>query len=128
MVNFGPMATVPERFRDRTLYVHNPTITLMRTTPEECAELGRQIGDKLSAATGPVALFIPRRGVSAIATEGSVFHDPAADTALFDAVLSNLGENVEVHDLDLEINDPGFADAMAARLHEMIAARAATSA
>ena len=75
-----------------------------------------------------MALFIPRRGVSAIAIDGGVFHDPAADTALFDAVLSNLGDNVEVHDLDLEINDPGFADAMAARLHEMIAARAATSA
>jgi len=126
MVNFGPMETVPERFRERNLYVHNPTVTLMRTTPEECAELGRQIGRKLTAATGPVALFIPRRGVSAIATEGGVFHDPAADTALFDAVLAAVGDNVEVHDLDLEINDPAFAEAMADRLDAMIANRAAT--
>lgn len=123
MVNFGPMETVPERFRERTFYVHNPTITLMRTTPEECAELGRQIGAKLSAAKGPVALFVPRGGVSAIATEGGVFHDPAADAALFDAVVTNAGENVEVHDLDLAINDPAFAEAMAERLHAMIQAR-----
>ena len=123
MVNFGPRATVPDRFEGRNLYVHNPTITLMRTTPEECAELGRQIARKLSAATGPVALFIPRRGVSAIATEGGPFHDPAADTALFDAVLAGVGDNVEVVDLDLDINDPAFADAMAQRLAEMVSAR-----
>ena len=61
MVNFGPRESVPERFAGRNLYVHNPTITLMRTTPDECRELGRQIGRKLSAATGPVALFIPLR-------------------------------------------------------------------
>jgi uncharacterized protein (UPF0261 family) len=122
MVNFGPMESVPERFRSRTLYVHNPTVTLMRTTPEECATLGRQIRDKLNAATGPVALFIPRRGVSLIATEGEVFHDPAADAALVGAVLDGLGEQVEVHDLDLAINDPAFAAAMAERLHAMIEA------
>jgi uncharacterized protein (UPF0261 family) len=127
MVNFGPMATVPERFRDRTLYVHNPTVTLMRTTPEECAELGRQIAAKLNAATGPVALFIPRKGVSLIATEGEVFHDPAADAALFEAILANIGPKVEVHDLDLAINDPEFAGAMATRLHEMISQAAKTA-
>lgn len=122
MVNFGPMATVPERFRDRTLYVHNPTITLMRTTPEECAELGRTIARKLSAADGPVALFIPRRGVSAIAVEGGVFHDADADRALIDYVLANLAGNVEVHDRDQEINDPRFAVAMAEHLDAMIRA------
>ncbi len=127
MVNFGPVETVPERFRERTLYVHNPTITLMRTTPEECAELGRQVGTKLSAAIGPVALFVPRGGVSAIAIEGGVFHDAAADAALFDAVLANAGERVEVHDLDLAINDPAFAEAMAKRLHAMIEERGAGS-
>ena len=62
MVNFGPPETVPERFRDRHLYVHNPTVTLMRTTPEECAELGRRIAPKLNAAQGPTALFVPLRG------------------------------------------------------------------
>ena len=59
MVNFGPRDTVPAKFADRNLYVHNPSVTLMRTTPEECAELGRRLGAKLSAATGPVALFVP---------------------------------------------------------------------
>ncbi len=120
MVNFGPMSTVPERFRDRSLYVHNPNITLMRTTPEENAELGRQIAAKLNQATGPVALFLPRKGVSLIATEGEPFHDAVADEALFDAILGNLGPNVEVHDLDLAVNDEEFATAMANRLHEMI--------
>ena len=75
MVNFGPRETVPPQFEDRNLYVHNPTVTLMRTTPEECAELGRRIARKLSAATGPTALFVPLKGVSMIATEGGPFHD-----------------------------------------------------
>jgi len=123
MVNFGPMESVPERFRDRKLYVHNPTVTLMRTTPEECAELGRQIGEKLNAATGPVAVFIPRKGVSAISVEGEAFHDPEADAALFDAFLAAAGPQVEVHDLDCDINEPAFAQAMAARLDAMIVAQ-----
>lgn len=121
MANFGPMDTVPAQFRDRNLYVHNATTTLMRTTPEECAELGRRIGQKLSAATGPVALFIPRGGVSAIATEGGAFHDAEADAALIDTLLANVGDNVEIHDLEQDINDPAFAEAMATRLMEMVA-------
>jgi uncharacterized protein (UPF0261 family) len=122
MVNFGPRETVPPQFEERNLYVHNPTVTLMRTTPEECAELGRRIARKLSAATGPTALFVPLRGVSMIATEGGPFHDPAADEALFAALREGLGPNVEVHELDLDVNDPAFADAMANRLHELIQA------
>lgn len=121
MVNFGPMETVPERFRERNLYVHNPTVTLMRTTPAECAELGRLIGTKLSAAKGPVALFIPRGGVSAISTDGGVFHDPEADSALIDSLLASVGPNVEVHDLEYDINDSRFAEMMARRLTELIA-------
>ncbi|MGZ4381228.1 MAG: Tm-1-like ATP-binding domain-containing protein [Gaiellaceae bacterium] len=120
MVNFGPRDSVPERFAERNLYVHNPTITLMRTTPEECLELGRQIGRKLSAATGPTALFIPLKGVSMIAVEGQVFHDPEADAALLQGLHETLGPAVEVHELELEINDPAFATAMADRLHAMI--------
>ena len=120
MVNFGPKETVPERFADRNLYVHNPTITLMRTTAEECLELGRQIGRKLSAATGPTALFIPLKGVSMIAVEGQVFHDPEADEALLQGLHETLGPAVEVHQLELDINDPAFATAMADRLHAMI--------
>ena len=100
--------------------MHNPTVTLMRTTPEECAELGRRIARKLNAATGPTALFVPLRGVSMIATEGQPFHDPAADEALFAALRENLGPNVELHELDTDVNDPEFALAMANRLHEML--------
>jgi uncharacterized protein (UPF0261 family) len=125
MVNFGPIETVPERFRDRNLYVHNPTVTLMRTTPEECAQLGRQLGEKLSAATGPTALFVPLRGVSMIATRGQPFHDPGADQALFEALRESVGDNVEVHELDVDINDPQFADAMATRLHELVSSTVA---
>jgi uncharacterized protein (UPF0261 family) len=119
MVNFGPMETVPERFRERQLYVHNPTITLMRTTPEECAELGRRIARKLNAAQGPVSLFIPLRGISLIAVEGQVFHDPDADEALLAALRDDLDDSVDVRELDTDINDTAFAEAMADRLHEL---------
>jgi uncharacterized protein (UPF0261 family) len=120
MVNFGPQDSVPDVFRDRTLYVHNPTVTLMRTTPDESAELGRRVARKLSSAKGPTALFIPLRGVSMIATEGQPFFDPAADEALFSAVRENLGPDVELHELETDVNDPEFALAMADRLHEMM--------
>jgi uncharacterized protein (UPF0261 family) len=119
MVNFGPRETVPPRFEGRTLYVHNPTVTLMRTSPDECRELGRQVGRKLSAATGPTALFVPRRGVSMIAVAGQPFHDPQADEALLAGLAETLVD-VERHDLDLDVNDEQFALAMADRLHEMI--------
>jgi uncharacterized protein (UPF0261 family) len=121
MVNFGPPATVPERFRARNLYEHNPTVTLMRTTPEECRELGRTIGRKLSAARGPAALYVPLRGVSMLAVEGGPFHDAAADEALREGLRETLADTVEVHELDMDINDPAFADATAERLHELIA-------
>jgi uncharacterized protein (UPF0261 family) len=118
MVNFGPVDTVPAEFRDRLLYKHNPTVTLMRTTPEESAELGRRIARKLNAARGPVTLFVPLRGLSLIAKEGEVFHDAAADEALVGALRSDLEDGVEVRELDTDINDPEFARAMADRLHE----------
>jgi uncharacterized protein (UPF0261 family) len=121
MVNFGPRDTVPAQFEGRNLYVHNPTITLMRTTPDECAELGRQIGRKLSAAHGATVLFVPLKGVSMIAVEGQPFHDAAADDALVAGLHETLAPSVEVHELDTDINDPAFAVAMADRLHELIA-------
>ena len=127
MVNFGPIDTVPEKFRQRRLYQHNPTVTLMRTTPEECAELGPIIARKLNAAKGPVALFIPLRGVSMIATQGGAFYDPDADRALIDNLKAGLHSNVEVHELDMDINDPRFAQAMASRLDEYIRAQASSS-
>jgi uncharacterized protein (UPF0261 family) len=121
MVNFGPRDTVPAQFENRNLYVHNPSVTLMRTTSEECAELGRIIARKLADARGPVALFVPLKGVSAIDVEGGPFYDREADEALFGALRENLSSNVEVHELDREINDPEFANAMVAKLEELLA-------
>lgn len=121
MVNFGPRESVPERFAGRQLYVHNPTVTLMRTTAEECAELGRRIAGKLNAALGPTALFVPLAGVSMLAVEGQAFHDPEADGALFSALRETLSPGVEVHWLDLDVNDERFAVAMADRLHALVA-------
>jgi uncharacterized protein (UPF0261 family) len=121
MVNFGPLDTVPERYKERNLYVHNPTITLMRTTPDECREIARIVARKLNAATGPTVLYVPLRGVSMIATDGQVFHDPEADEALFSTLREELDTSkVEVHELDLDVNDPEFALAMANRLHELL--------
>ncbi len=106
--------------RHRRLYQHNPTVTLMRTTKEECAELGRIIARKLNAARGPVAVFIPLRGFSAIDVEGKPFYDPEADRALIEALKVHLAPHIEVHEWDTDINDPAFARAMAARLDELI--------
>jgi uncharacterized protein (UPF0261 family) len=120
MVNFGPRDSVPERFGGRNLYVHNPSVTLMRTTPEECAELGRRLGAKLSAASGPVALFVPLRGTSAISVEGGPFFDPGADAALLAGLRETLDPSIEVHEVETDVNDPAFAVAMAARLDEFL--------
>lgn len=121
MVNFGPADTVPPEFAGRNLFVHNPTVTLMRTTPEEMAELGRRIATKLAAATGPTELFIPLRGVSAIDVEGGPFRDAEADATLFAELHAGLvGSGVIVHELDQAINDPGFGAAMARALHASI--------
>jgi uncharacterized protein (UPF0261 family) len=121
MVNFGARDTVPEQFAARNLYVHNPSVTLMRTTLEESAELGRRIARKLSAATGPTALFVPLRGVSAIDADGGPFRDADADEALFAALREGVDrERVEVVELDAHVNDPEFATAMAAKLDEYV--------
>jgi uncharacterized protein (UPF0261 family) len=123
MVNFGPRDTVPERFEDRNLYVHNPTITLMRTTPEEMAELGRRIAERLNGTMGPTVLFVPLRGVSAIDVDGQPFRDAEADEALFAAVREGIDTSkVELVEVDADVNDPAFATAMADRLHELIGA------
>lgn len=116
MVNFGPRGTVPERFGQRMLYVHNPTVTLMRTTAEEMGELGRRMAAKLAAATGPTALFVPLKGVSALDAPGMPFHDPVADVACFMA----LEDVADAEMLDMHINDPEFGRAMADRLHRLI--------
>jgi uncharacterized protein (UPF0261 family) len=128
MVNFGPADTVPEAFRGRTLYVHNPQVTLMRTTPDECRRLGEVIAGKLNAATGPTTLFIPRKGVSMIDAEGMPFWSPEADAALFDALRTNLDRSkVDLVELDAHINDPAFADALADRLLAQLASPASAA-
>jgi uncharacterized protein (UPF0261 family) len=123
MVNFGARDTVPPKFEGRNLYVHNPSVTLMRTTPEECAELGRRIARKLSAATGPVSLFVPLRGVSMIDAEGQPFHDPEADAALFEALREGLqGTSVELVEMESNVNDEEFSAAMVDRLDSYLGA------
>jgi uncharacterized protein (UPF0261 family) len=121
MVNFGPMDTVPDQFKDRNLYVHNPITTLMRTTAAENTELGTRLARRLNAATGPTSLFLPLRGVSAIDVDGAPFRDEAADRALFGAIHDDLDtKRVELVEMDTDINDDRFADAMADRLHQLI--------
>ncbi len=122
MVNFWAIETVPPQFKERTLYKHNANVTLMRTTPQECAELGRIIASKLNAATGPTVLFIPLKGVSAIDKEGQPFYLPEADAALFESLRRNIRPPVELVELDMHINDPEFAAAMAERLVGLLAA------
>jgi len=120
MVNFGPIDTVPEQFKTRNLYKHNVSVTLMRTTPEENRKLGEIIAAKLNKAKGPVVLFLPLKGVSALDKEGMPFYDPQADAMLFKALKENLKPHVEVRELDCNINDPEFAEAMANTLLQLI--------
>jgi len=111
MVNFGPPETVPERYRGRTFYRHNPQVTLMRTTAEECARMGSWIAGRLNLMEGPVRFFLPEGGVSALDAPGGAFLDPAARTALFRAIETTLrpGPNRRLVRLPHNINDPAFA-------------------
>jgi uncharacterized protein (UPF0261 family) len=109
MVNFGPRESVPEEFEGREFHVHNPTVTLMRTTVAENRELGRTLAEKVNRATGPATVVLPLEGVSMIDVEGEDFHDPEADAALFEAVRETLDEDVEVIEAEMDINDPNFA-------------------
>ena len=117
-ITFTPQAAVPAEYRDRNVYHHNPSIALVRTNAEECAELGRRIAGKLNRAKGPVSIFVPLRGSSSYAVDGAVFHDPEADAALVESLRAHLGPSVELVEMDTDINDPVFADAMARRLDE----------
>ncbi len=120
MVNFGPSDSVPEIFRARRLYQHNPTVTLMRTTPQENAQLGQIIAQKASAAKGPVTIILPLRGVSAIDAPGQPFYDPEADGALFEAIRDGVQSNVKVVAVDAHINDSVFAERLVAELRHVI--------
>jgi uncharacterized protein (UPF0261 family) len=120
MVNFGPRDTVPDWYKYRLFYQHNPNVTLMRTTPEEMDRLGKGIAEKTSAARGPTCVMVPLRGVSAIDAEGKPFWWPEADAALFQSLRNWIAPDVEVVELDLHINDAAFAEACANRLLAMM--------
>ena len=121
MVNFGERHSVPANFEGRKFYVHNPQITLMRTTPEECRQLGRLLAEKINAYQTPVSVLIPRGGISVISAPGGPFHDPKADAALFDTLKETLRSDVDVVDMDCDINAPEFAVACAEALLSNIA-------
>ncbi len=114
MVNFGALATVPEKYRDRRLHVHNAQITLMRTTPEENRRMGRWIGAKFNRWRTPVALLIPEGGLSGLDVPGGPFHDPEADAALFEAIEEVVAQDEirVVRRLARHINHPEFAQAL----------------
>ena len=116
MVNFGPRETVPAKFAARRFYQHNPQVTLMRTTPDECAELGRILAEKVNAYRGPVTVLLPLRAISVISAEGGAFHWPEADAALFAAIKKHLRPGIPLIDLDCAINDTAFAEACAQAL------------
>lgn len=124
MVNFGPRGTVPEKYQSRQLFEHNPTVTLMRTSPEECKAIGEFIVDKITKfAKTPekVQVVLPKGGVSMIATPGAPFHDAKADEALFGAIESGLaGSGVSVAIDSRAINDEAFAVDVAKRMAELL--------
>jgi uncharacterized protein (UPF0261 family) len=122
MVNFGAIGTVPAPFRDRNLYVHNPQVTLMRTTAAETARIGAWIGERLNACAGPVRFLLPEGGVSVLDAPGMAFHDPAADAALFAALERTVRqtERRRLIRLPYALNDPLFADALVEALHAVL--------
>jgi uncharacterized protein (UPF0261 family)/ABC-type branched-subunit amino acid transport system ATPase component len=130
MVNFWARPTVPDRFKDRNLHVHNPNVTLMRTTADEAARIGRFIVDKLNRMEGPVRFLIPEGGLSGLDRPGGPFWDPAANKALFDAIAGSFrsGTNRKLLRIPNHINDPAFAEAVVATFNEVKAAWPASTA
>jgi uncharacterized protein (UPF0261 family) len=126
MVNFGPPETVPEKFRGRKFYQHNPQVTLMRTTPAENAELGRILASKLNLSVGPVTVVLPLRGGSLISAPGGTFHEPEADRALYASLRSHLRTDIPVIELDCAINEPAFAETCSRELLSKIPVLPAT--
>ena len=122
MVNFFAPDTVPATYKGRKFYQHNPVVTLMRTTPEENARIGADLGKKVAAAKGPKSLLLPKKGLSAIDAAGQPFDDPEARQALYAAIREN-AKGVEIVELDNHINDPDFADAAVRKLLDLMKTR-----
>jgi uncharacterized protein (UPF0261 family) len=122
MVNFGAIDTVPEKYADRNLYVHNPQVTLMRTTADENARIGEWIAQKLNACEGPVRFLIPEGGVSLIDAPGQPFHDPRADAALFDALERHWQDAPDRRLVRVphHVNDPEFARALVDHFNDIL--------
>jgi uncharacterized protein (UPF0261 family) len=120
MVNFGAPESVPTKYAGRTFYPHNPQVTLMRTTPAECAELGRILAEKVNLSIAPATVLLPLRAISIISAEGKTFHDPSGDAALFSAIKANLRKDIPLIKLDCAINDTAFAEACVSALLENI--------
>jgi uncharacterized protein (UPF0261 family)/ABC-type branched-subunit amino acid transport system ATPase component len=125
MVNFGPIDSVPERYRGRTLHVHNPTVTLMRTTPEENARIGRWIGERLNRMDGPVRFFLPEGGVSALDAPGRAFSDPSADEELFRSLEATVRQTASRRLIRsrAHINDPQFSAEVVAEFRRLLSGR-----
>ncbi|MDX8516249.1 Tm-1-like ATP-binding domain-containing protein [Mesorhizobium captivum] len=125
MVNFGAMETVPSQFRSRRLHVHNPQVTLMRTTPDECNRIGEWIGERLNLCEGPVRFLIPELGVSAIDAPGQPFHDPEGDAVMFAALERTIRrtDKRKLSRFPLHINDPQFAELLVANFEEVLRER-----
>jgi uncharacterized protein (UPF0261 family) len=119
IINFWGPETIPEKYRDHRIYKHNEKQYLVRTTPEENVQLGKIIAGKLNMSTGPVEVFIPLGGISVISSPGGPYYWPEADAALFESLRTNLRKDIPYHELDLNINDPEFARAMAEGLLAM---------
>jgi uncharacterized protein (UPF0261 family) len=120
MCNFWARPTVPERYRDRTFYEWNPNITLMRTTVDENRRLGEIFAEKLNAATGPVEVLVPMRGLSEIDVEGKPFHLPEANEAFVASLRAQLRPGIEIRTFETDINDPAFATAAVETLVGML--------
>jgi uncharacterized protein (UPF0261 family) len=116
MINFGPPDTVPDKFKDRQFYQHNPQVTLMRTTVVENRALGKLIAGKLNQAKGPATFVMPKKGVSLIAKEGGPFNNPDTEQAFLEGLKANLNERVNLIEMDTDINDEKFAKTVADEL------------
>jgi len=110
MVNFGAPDTIPEKFKGRTFYEHNPNVTLMRTSPDECRRIGEAITQRINESVGPVSVLLPKQGVSMIDLEGGPFHSPEAQQALLDTIRDGLREDISCVTMDCEVNAVEYAE------------------